>query len=100
MIDQDNRIFPLLGTPSTNPFDEAFARQHNISTTADSSAPGQAMDVETLMAELRSRGLGGYRTSGKLNDWCISRQRYWGTPIPMVHCKNCGVNKILFYLYI
>ncbi|CAF0727570.1 unnamed protein product [Adineta ricciae] len=80
-----------IGTPSTNPFDEAFARQHNISTILDSSAPGQTMDVETLMAELRSRGLGGYRTSGKLNDWCISRQRYWGTPIPMIHCKNCGV---------
>ena len=43
-----------------------------------------------IVVELAERGLGRKTTSYRLHDWCISRQRYWGPPIPIVHCDQCG----------
>jgi len=39
---------------------------------------------------LESRGIGKKTTNYKLRDWVFSRQRYWGEPIPIVHCEHCG----------
>ena len=47
--------------------------------------------VDAVAAALEHRGLGGKQTTWRLRDWGISRQRYWGTPIPIVHCPACGV---------
>ncbi len=44
-----------------------------------------------IVAWLHGRGLASARVQYRLHDWCISRQRYWGPPIPILYCEKCGV---------
>src|SRR5690606_12146075 len=46
--------------------------------------------VEAVANDLQAKGLGEKQTTWRLRDWGISRQRYWGTPIPIIHCDGCG----------
>ncbi|MBC7938760.1 MAG: leucine--tRNA ligase [Chitinophagaceae bacterium] len=46
--------------------------------------------VDAIAAALQAAGLGEKKTTWRLRDWGISRQRYWGTPIPIIHCADCG----------
>ena len=47
--------------------------------------------IEKMIAELSARGIGEKGVQYKMKDWAFNRQRYWGEPIPIVHCEHCGM---------
>ena len=63
---------------------------------------GQFSGMESVEAQkaindyAREKGFGSAHTTFRLRDWGISRQRYWGAPIPMIHCDTCGVVPVPF----
>jgi len=59
------------------------------------SGPYDGLDykaaVDAIALDLTARELGGKQVQYRLRDWGVSRQRYWGAPIPMIHCNACGI---------
>jgi len=85
VIDRSDRSMPFLGIPSQNKKHQIIAENAKIEPKT-----GLKLDRDGIMENLRNLKIGGYWTSANLKDWLISRQRYWGTPIPIVHCSSCG----------
>ena len=56
-----------------------------------SGKEGSVEGIRAVIAWLEERGIGTGKVTYRLRDWLISRQRYWGTPIPMLYCERCGI---------
>lgn len=109
----------LFGCPAHDERDFAFATKYNLPITRvvapkseedNKAAPQEAYTGDGVMissgflnglsvaeakkaaiAKLAENGCGERKTQYRLRDWGISRQRYWGAPIPVIHCDSCGV---------
>jgi leucyl-tRNA synthetase len=110
----------VMGVPAHDERDFAFAKKYGLRILPVIDVPGETFDfdrwqpwyedktrgrcvnsgkydglaydaaVDAIARDLAFKGLGEKRTTYRLRDWGVSRQRYWGTPIPIVHCDRCG----------
>ncbi|XP_072709891.1 leucine--tRNA ligase, mitochondrial isoform X3 [Ciconia boyciana] len=102
----ENFIDTKIGIPSTSAEDAAVAKNLGISFTEVIETLPNGLEklinsreitgmtrqeaLKAITQQAKNKGIGGDLTSDKLRDWLISRQRYWGTPIPIIHCQTCG----------
>ena len=72
------------------PLEQAFLGEGRIVNSGQFDESPTEEGREAIVSWLGERGLGDKRVNYRLHDWCISRQRYWGPPIPIVYCESCG----------
>jgi leucyl-tRNA synthetase len=72
------------------PWIPAYAEYGTTVNSGEFSGLSYDTAVDAIAAALSERGLGARRVQYRLRDWGISRQRYWGCPIPIIHCEGCG----------
>jgi len=92
----------IMAVPAHDERDFEFAKKFNLPVIKAIEGgllinSGEFTGLESAEAKkritewLKNRELGDFSTQYKIRDWIISRQRYWGTPIPIIYCKKCGI---------
>ncbi|MBQ7643384.1 MAG: leucine--tRNA ligase, partial [Clostridia bacterium] len=103
----------VMGVPAHDERDYKFAEKYHLPVTVVVSDPSGNKELpftddgvlvgsgefdgmgsedarKAILDKLSEKDCGGHKVNYRLRDWLISRQRYWGAPIPMIHCPHCG----------
>jgi len=78
------------GDTVPEPWKPAYAEYGSCINSGKYDGLNYQQAVDAIAADLKAKGLGEKQVQWRLRDWGISRQRYWGCPIPIVHCPSCG----------
>ena len=109
----------IMAVPAHDQRDFEFAQKYNLPIRVVINPPGGKLEAETMIAAyeedgfqvnsgpfdampnreameaiadyMEERGIGQRQVNYRLRDWCLSRQRYWGCPIPIIYCDECGI---------
>ncbi len=73
-----------------NNLKEACAAEGTVINSGEFTGMNNVDAIQKIAEVAEERGIGKKTTNYRLRDWLISRQRYWGAPIPMIHCEDCG----------
>ena len=79
------------GAAPAEPLAEAFTAPGRLVNSGPFDGLVGEEAIHAVVAAAVAEGCGEARTTYRLRDWLISRQRYWGCPIPVIHCDSCGV---------
>lgn len=92
----DCEIIPVVdpGNPEIDldNLEEAFVAEGTMINSGFMDGMNNRDAITAMIKHVEAEGIGKETTNYKLRDWLISRQRYWGTPIPMIYCEDCGWN--------
>ncbi|MDL2197858.1 leucine--tRNA ligase [Halopseudomonas aestusnigri] len=78
------------GDETPEPWQDAYAEKGELINSEEFDGLDYDSAFTAIGEVLKQKGLGEPRTQFRLRDWGISRQRYWGCPIPIIHCDSCG----------